>query len=134
MSYRYRDGSTRDALPPNSSESGENETRAVVLYNLHISIDRANTLVVTATAESYYATRKYFFKYMARQLEQSDGITTINSMVQLCSKAMSMHMDGDCRRQAPLTYDLLRQPLILPRAAADDWKQIQDTGQSKGIF
>lgn len=98
----------------------------------HISVMRANTMVVTSAAAFHSAARIYFFKYFAQQLEQSDGITTVSSMVQLCSKAMSLHSDPDIRRQVPAEYTLLTQPLILPRAAAFDRKKIQEHGHQSG--
>lgn len=99
-----------------------NSTWDVVPYmhGIHISVLRPNTIVITATAEYHKATRKIFMSHFASQMERSDGVKTINSMVQLCSKTMSLDTDVDSRRQAPLTYDLLRQPLILPLAAAYD--------------
>lgn len=81
-----------------------------------IIVSRPNTSVIAATAAYHSASRKYFLKYMAEQLEQADGVTNIDSMVQLCSKRMTFDMNEECRGQAPTAYSLLRQPLILPQA------------------
>ena len=104
------------------------------MYGVHISVLRPNTMVVTATAEYHKATRKIFLTHFAHQLEYADGMKTINSMVQLCSKSMSLHTDEDSRRQAPLTHDLLRQPLILPLAAAFDRKQVVESWHNSGLY
>lgn len=100
------------------------------MYGLHISVLRPNTMVVTATAEYHTATRQIFLTHFSRQLEYADGVTTVNSMVQLCSKSMSLHTDVNSRRQAPLTYDLLRQPLVLPIAAAFEKKKLEPLHRS----
>ena len=114
LSNRFQfqhDGDTRLALIPADER--------------HIIVARENTMVVTASAAYNPALRKYFFKYFAHQLEQSDGITSVSTMVQLSSKAMSLHDDVSVRHQAPAVSSLMRQPLILPRAAAFDKKKVQ---------
>ena len=101
-------------------------------YGFHINFRRPNTLVVMATTEYSWAHRGVFFKHLAQELEYSDGISTINSMVQQCSKTMSLDEDEESRRQSPVMYDRLRQPLILPRAKAFDDKQLQDPRNQSG--
>lgn len=86
-------------------------------------------MLVAATAESYYATRSYFLKHMAKLLEDVDGETTFNRIVQLCSRDMSLHPEEECRKQAPATYELLRQPLVLPRSAAYQKKQVEKASE-----
>lgn len=86
------------------------------MYGHHIRFYRPNTMVVLATTEFTSAKREIFFKHLASQFEFANGVTTINSMVQQSSKWMSLDEDEESRRQAPLTYDLMRQTLILPKA------------------
>ena len=139
------DGSPVDALPKQKSSSSarahvidstDNELmraiKALQRYDCHISVKRSNTMVVAATAESFYATRTYFLKHMAKYLENADGSMTFSTMVQLVSRDMSLHPEEDCRRQAPAVYELMRQPLVLPLAAAYERKRVQRTSASGG--
>ena len=136
--YRITDGPNKDAPIPSfenraagqDDEQANSRSRALIPFNSHVSVLRPNTMVVTATAEYHQATRIYFFKYMAHQLELADGMTSINMMVQLCSKRMSLHNNDECRAQAPTTYDVLRQPLILPLSASYEKRQLQQRNQS----
>ena len=136
--YRWSviDGAHVDALPDRKlsglpqAEDNTNENiialqRQIYLYKCHIKVKRPNTVVYTATADSYYATRAYFLKHMVKQLEDADGKTTFDTMVQLCSRDMSFHPEEECRNQAPMTYGLMRQPLILPPSNAHLSKQIK---------
>lgn len=116
-------GTSQANRPNNETNNSTGEQRTTHMHT-HITMQRQNTYVVAATAERHSATRKYFLKFMGEQIEQADGITSISNMVQLCSKRMSFDMDEDCRQQAPQGYDLLRQPLILPRSLAFDKKQV----------
>ena len=129
------DGSPVDALPKQKSSSSagahvidstDNELmraiKALQRYDFHISV----------TAESFYATRTYFLKHMAKYLENADGSMTFSTMVQLVSRDMSLHPEEDCRRQAPAVYELMRQPLVLPLAAAYERKRVQRTSASGG--
>ena len=115
-----------------SQDDGSTPMALIPAEDRHITVTRENTMVVTASAAYHPAVRKYFFKYFAQQLEQSDGLTTLCAMVQLSSKAMSLHDDARVRRQAPTVSSVLRQPLILPRAAAFDKKKVQQYKQQKG--
>lgn len=129
------DGPQKDSIPPNQNAVGTNNPANVEdnhglhpdLLKSHISVLRPNTMVVTATTEFTVAKRSVFLRHFAKELENANGQETINSMVQLCSRTMSLHHDEDSRRQAPTTYDLLRQPVYLPRSVALDKKRIEDT-------
>lgn len=128
------DGPKDDAAITGQTSSAAN---GVDNHGLHpdlvrpqISVLRPNTMVVTATTPFTLAKRSVFLRHFAKELENANGLSTINTMVQLCSRTMSLHHDKDSRKQAPTTYDVLRQPLILPRSLAYDKKRVQDSKQS----
>ena len=88
------DGPPVDALPKQQSstagthvlDSTDNELirafKVLERYDCHISVTRPNTMVVAATAESFYATRTYFLKHMAKYIENADGSMTFSTIVQ----------------------------------------------------
>ena len=110
----YTNTQTLPAQPENQEAIVENCELLHWMYGHHIRFYRPNTMVVMATTEYTSAKRIVFFKHLAIELEFADGRTTLNSMIQQCSRSMSLSEDEECRRQAPLTYDLFRQTLILP--------------------
>lgn len=139
VKYRSLDGPKNDAgvfsggeVPDSQGHEADNPGPHPQLLAPHITVLRPNTMVVTATTEYTVAKRDVFLRHFAKELENADGMTTINTMVQLSSRAMSLHHDEDSRKQAPTTYDVLRQPVVLPRSVALDTKRVQDPQQQSG--
>ena len=103
------------------------------MFGHHITFYRANTMLVMATAEGTYAKRDVFMKYLAGQLEFANGMTPVSSMIELCSKEMSFSKDELTRPQAPFTYSMMRQPLILPAAKKKQLQAQEDQSSKKKI-
>lgn len=117
--YRQTDGDDRDVTVVPGSGTGPHDT--------HIAPVRPNTVVVTATASGFYASRHIFFSYLADQIKYADGRTTFNSLVTACSSKMSQNDDEIYRAQAPMVYSLLRSDLVLPRSLLRDNTRVNET-------
>ena len=87
-----------------------------------IIVKRPNTAVISATPPSFSAFRQLFLFFMAQQFRQADGETTLESMVNSCSRMMSQQSDVLYRAQAPSLQSVMRNNLILPKALMYDNK------------